>query len=247
MNQQLVSVIIPVFNAAGTLREAIESVLLQSFSATELIIIDGGSTDGSLEIIKYFEKQIAYFISERDSGVYEAMNKGIEKSKGEWIYILGADDELNSTEVLEVVMRQRRPEVKLIFGNVINTGRQHNRVPQFHKSSFGSGILWRNTLHQQSVFYHRTLFDQHLFNPKYKVLADYAFHLHIYKDKISHEYLDITIAKCEARGLSKKFEWSLYAEEIQMKRDLETRYPLIARLWVRPWALAKFIFKKISR
>ncbi len=247
MNQVLVSVIIPAFNAAQTLGKAIESVIHQTYPTTELIVIDGGSTDSSLQIVESYKNQIAYFISEPDSGVYEAINKGIEKSTGEWIYILGADDELYSKDVIERVMNIRRPEVKLVFGNVINTGREHSRVPAMHKSSFGSGLLWRNTLHQQSAFYHRDLFERFKLNSTYKVLADYALHLQLYHEKIASQYLDITIAKCEARGLSKNFEWSLYAEEIKLKSDLKTHYPAIARMWVRLWAYAKFVFKKITR
>lgn len=88
----LITVITVSYNAVSSIEDTIKSVINQSYKNIEFIIIDGQSTDGTVDIIKKYEKQIAYWTSEPDNGVYDAMNKGIDKSTGEWIIFLGADD-----------------------------------------------------------------------------------------------------------------------------------------------------------
>ena len=83
-----ISVIIPTYNSRRTLEAAIRSVSNQTFSAHEILVIDGGSTDGTLDVIIANEKNITYWISQKDEGVYDAINKGILRASGEWIYVL---------------------------------------------------------------------------------------------------------------------------------------------------------------
>jgi glycosyltransferase involved in cell wall biosynthesis len=115
-----ISVIIPCFNARNTLLRAIISVQNQTFSSVELIVIDGKSTDGSVEVINTLEKKPDYFISEKDRGVYDAINKGLEKATGNWIYILGADDYLLNKNVLSELMSLVAPNTDLLFGYIEN-------------------------------------------------------------------------------------------------------------------------------
>ena len=87
-----ISIITVVYNGASTLEQTILSVLKQTYSRIEYIIIDGGSKDGTVDIIKKYQDRIAYWVSEPDEGIYDAMNKGIRHASGDWIYFLGADD-----------------------------------------------------------------------------------------------------------------------------------------------------------
>src|SRR2546426_834552 len=100
INQPLLSIVIVVYNAGSTLKHAIESVLNQTYKNIELIIIDGGSNDNTLQIINNYSSQIGYFISEKDNGIYDAMNKGILAAKGDWILFLGADDILYRPDII---------------------------------------------------------------------------------------------------------------------------------------------------
>jgi glycosyltransferase involved in cell wall biosynthesis len=88
----LISIIVAVFNGAKTLERCIDSVVQQSYPNKELIIIDGGSTDGTVELLKAYQKNISYWISEPDNGIYEAWNKGLTHASGDWVAFLGADD-----------------------------------------------------------------------------------------------------------------------------------------------------------
>src|SRR6478609_6660381 len=89
-----VSVITVVLNGAETLERALQSVLEQDFDDVEYVVIDGGSTDGSIEIIRKYEARIGYWRSEPDKGLYDAMNKAVQAARGRWLLFLGADDVL---------------------------------------------------------------------------------------------------------------------------------------------------------
>lgn len=242
-----VSIIIPVYNAAQTLDAAINSVISQTYSAIEIIVVDGMSTDGSDQILQKYSSQIHHLIREKDQGVYDAMNKGITKASGDWIYLMGADDQLATMDVMAKVMSEVDQDHHIVFGKVVNTDRNHPLVPKIHTSRFDGVICLRNTLHQQSVFYRKDLFDKHKFNPQYKILADYDFHLTLFEEKVKGKYLDILIARCEAGGLSKNFNWALYREEIVMKRTHVAKQGWLFRLLYIPSVIGKFVVKKIFK
>jgi glycosyltransferase involved in cell wall biosynthesis len=242
MTQPSISVIIPVFNAKRTLPDALHSVWEQTFPAHEVLVIDGGSTDGTVEIIQANQSRITYWISEGDGGIYDAINKGIQRAKGDWIYILGSDDALASTDVFETVASHLIQPASLVFGSIRNVNIKQSLVPEVHISSMQALIYLKNTLHQQSVFYRRSLFEKHSFDTKLKVLADYDFHLHLFLQGERGKHLDLVIAECEASGLSKQFKWSLYREEFRLKR---TRMGLAKALLLAPIIIGKFVLKQL--
>jgi putative colanic acid biosynthesis glycosyltransferase len=242
MSQPTISIIIPVFNAKRTLESALRSIWEQSLRAHEIIVIDGGSTDGTTDLIKNHQADITHWISERDSGVYDAINKGIQKATGDWIYILGSDDRLASNDVLETITPHLTSSSSLAFGSVRNVNIKQSMVPEVHISSMGAGLYVRNTLHQQSAFYRRSLFANQLFDASLKVLADYDFHLHLLLLGERGQQVDLVIAECEASGLSKQFTRSLYLEEFQLKRK---RMGLVKALLLAPIIFGKFLLKQL--
>ena len=106
MKQFKITIITAVYNALDTLEQAILSVLEQTYPNIEYIIIDGGSTDGSVELIKKYSSRIYYWVSEPDRGIYNAFNKGIYKSTGDYVYFLGADDCLFSKDIISKVVEE---------------------------------------------------------------------------------------------------------------------------------------------
>ncbi|MDP4270342.1 MAG: glycosyltransferase [Bacteroidota bacterium] len=237
-----VSVIIPTLNAGESIEIAIRSVLQQKYPSLELIVIDGGSVEQEIQRILQYKESISYFISEKDKGIYSAINKGIEASSNEWIYVLGADDRMASHDVISGMLCKAQSDTKLIFGNIQNENKRNPLVPSEFKSSFGNKIFCRNTLHQQGVFYHRSLFDSEVFNEERKVLADYELHLKLFLNKTKAIYRPMTVAVCSAAGVSKKFNWKLYKEEIDIKRML-LPLPLYGVSIV--WIVAKYLIKKV--
>lgn len=236
------TVIIPCFNAEATLQTAIDSVIAQTYSHKDVIVIDGLSTDGTSAILKANEANLSLVISEKDTGVYDAINKGIKAAEGNVIFVLGADDQLASDEILEHAAAHFTPEISLVYGHVRNVHIQNRAVPEIHCSQFGAGLIFKNTLHQQGCFYRIELFQNELFNSSYKVFGDYDLHLKWYSEKINTFKLDQTVAICEAAGLSKQVHWQLYKEELRMKKN---RLSLALYLLNCMWVPLKFLRKKI--
>lgn len=242
MNNSVVSVIIPVYNGARTLEAALHSVISQSYSSIELIVVDGQSTDQTLRIVEIYRHAIHTLISEPDRGIYDAINKGIQQSSGQWIYILGADDALASQESLEKMLSKVKVGTQLITGDVEYTGEKQSFVPRIHRSYWSDKLYWRNTVHQQGALYHRSLFDDFRFDTRYRILGDYDFHLNLYRQGINTEHRTHLIARCAAQGTSKRFGRELYLEEIKLKRR---RIPVILWLLNLPVILAKYLLKQL--
>jgi glycosyltransferase involved in cell wall biosynthesis len=132
MQSPLITIIIPAFNAAVCIREALNSLLQQSFTAFEVLVVDGVSRDNTLAIVQELAERDnrVRFISEKDAGIYDAMNKGIGLAAGEWLYFLGADDALYNEQVLEKVAPVlQQTNALLVYGWAIKTIGTTGRLP----------------------------------------------------------------------------------------------------------------------
>jgi len=195
-----ISVIIPAFNVVDTIETCISSVVQQQYPSVELIIVDGGSTDGTDAVIKKYTDRITYYVSEPDKGVYDAMNKGIKAACGQWYYFLGADDSLYDAKVLSDIFKEGTgyKDCDIIYGNTYVPGRDEFVGQAFSERDW----LFKNVCHQ-SVFYRKALFDQlGLYEPQYKVCADYVFNLKAYHAGVRWKYIDRVIANFSGDGIS---------------------------------------------
>ncbi|MEZ4799540.1 MAG: glycosyltransferase family 2 protein [Flavobacteriales bacterium] len=243
------SIIIPCFNAEELIDATLNSISLQTCDDLEVILVDGGSNDNTLEVASNYKQIIGYQISEPDNGIYDAINKGIAVSNGTYILVLGAGDKLHSPDILEFVKTKIvHREPKIYFGNVQYENIENKLVPTIHHSSFDWKIDFKNTLNQQGVFYHRSLFPEYLFIPHYHILGDYQVHLRLKKANVYAESTNRIIAICDAGGISKNFRWSLYSQELEIKRNTQSiGMFLLNGLWVPTKFLLKNLFKKRSR
>jgi glycosyltransferase involved in cell wall biosynthesis len=176
----LISVIIAVFNGAKTLQQCIDSFSQQTYPRKELIIIDGGSTDGSVEILNANNKQISYWISEPDKGIYNAWNKGLLQAKGDWICFLGADDYFWNSQVLEqmsLALENIPTEVRIIYAQImlLNTegevlfsiGEPWDKI----KRNFRQGLC---PLPHPGAMHRRSLFEENgKFDESFHIAGDY--------------------------------------------------------------------------
>lgn len=196
----LFSIIIPTFNSAQIVPECLESILNQSFKAFEILIIDGGSTDNTLEIIKNFDDERIKILSEPDNGIYDAMNKGIKMAKGEWLYFIGSDDTLYDKEVLETVHEKiNNNKVDVIYGNVLMM-----QSGVINDGEFDFVKIQTDPICHQAIFYNKSVFISFgSYNLKYNVFADADFNLKwFFSDKHKHLYIDRIIAKYAETGYS---------------------------------------------
>lgn len=159
----LITVITVVFNAAETLEQTIRSVVNSKLKNIEYIIIDGGSTDGTVDIIRKYEHLIDYWVSEPDLGIYDAMNKGIGLARGQWIYHLNNGDRLLR---LPTVFATSVPNAVMLISGVVQTSEQVRHIP-----AAGLSLRFHNTLHHQGTFYRLTTALQ--YDTRYKVFADF--------------------------------------------------------------------------
>lgn len=186
-NKPLISIVTVVYNGEKYLEQTIKSVVEQSYDNVEYILIDGGSSDRSLEIIKKYEHCIDYIISEKDDGIYDAMNKGIGLASGQWINFLGSDDILYN--VLYKVAKKLDLKKDAIYGDVYMPSRHILYCGKFTKLK----LLFNNICHQ-SIFYNKKIFTKRNYNLRYKILADYVFNLLVY-DENKFSYIPILIAQ----------------------------------------------------
>ena len=180
-----VSIITVVYNAVATIEQTILSVVKQYYSNIEYIIVDGGSTDGTLDIVKKYEKKIALWLSEPDHGIYDAMNKGLTHATGNYIYYLGADDCLLApTSISQVVsFLQDNPEVDVLCASVMMVDSVY-RIEKVYSSNFSEAdvLSGYNTPHQ-GMFVRREILQKHRFDTSYHIAADYKNFLKFYLDQ----------------------------------------------------------------
>ena len=193
----LITVITVVLNGERTLEETIKSVISQTYPNVEYIIIDGGSTDGTLDIIKKYEDYIDYWVSEPDKGIYDAMNKGWSLVNDDSrILFLGAGDMVKSfplTKELEDYSDY------VIYGKV-------ELANSVFKSKHGWRLKLGNTLHHQGLLVPKKFHRLPPFNIKYPIYADYDFNLRLYKSKVKFYYSDHFIGYAMPGGISKQLK-----------------------------------------
>jgi glycosyltransferase involved in cell wall biosynthesis len=198
----LLSVIIPTYNAAATIVRALDSIITQRFTDLEIIVADGNSGDNTMDIVKEYaqrDKRIRY-LSEKDNGVYDAMNKGVQLAKGEWLYFLGSDDALYEN-VLDQVFIAANLDCDVLYGNV------NNRVlNSIYDGAFTKEKIGLKNICHQSIFIKRHVFDViGLYDTRYRIFADWDHNFKwFFSNTIKHKYIDVVIADYSHGGLSSR-------------------------------------------
>jgi len=203
------SIIIPSFNASKSIEACLNSIYRQSFTSFEVWIIDGGSTDNTIDIVGKFatgHPGISY-ISEKDRGIYDAMNKGMDKARGEWLLFLGSDDELHDQHVLENVFACcGSGSANIIYGNVKIVGNTSWAADgAIYDGVFDTRKLLNKNICHQAIFYRTDFIRTQIgyYNIDYRLCADWDLNLRCWA-KGQFQYLDLTVANFYAGGHSTK-------------------------------------------
>jgi glycosyltransferase involved in cell wall biosynthesis len=196
----LVSVIIAVYNGGATLERAIKSVVSQTYPHKEFIIVDGGSTDCSIELLRKYEDSIDHWISEPDKGIYDALNKGIALATGEWLYFLGADDALVDVDVFSSIFSQQY-DSKFLYGDVA-----YGDTGKIYGGEFTKRMLTRQNICQQGIFYRVELFKTlGNFDLKYQLLADWVFNMQAFAlSDAEPTHINVIVAEYSLAGVSNR-------------------------------------------
>jgi len=178
-SQPHISIVVSVRNGAATLQQCIDSVAKQTYPARELIVIDGGSSDGTVEILRRNAAQLAYWVSEPDRGIYHAWNKALEQARGEWICFLGADDYLWSSDALERIataLVDAYPPSRVVYGQVAVVNDDGKEVARAGEEWATLKPRFRQImcLPHTGLMQHRSLFELHgKFDESFRIGGDY--------------------------------------------------------------------------
>lgn len=209
-----ISVITVSYNAAETIETTILSVIRQTYENIEYIIIDGGSTDGTVDIIKKYQDKLAYWVSEPDKGIYDAMNKGIGYAQGDYIGIINSDD-WYEIEAVQCLVEQIEGDSDVIHGNIIC----EKAVPQLIKPPHNLSSLKNHmTIFHPSVFVKRDVYLKYgTFDTKYRIAADWDLMLRFFENKCKFQYCDVTIAHFRMDGISSNFNLRQIKEKLKLR------------------------------
>lgn len=202
-----ISIVIPTFNSEKTIERCLATILEQSFTDYEIIIQDGQSTDNTLAIISKFKDSRIRIFSEKDSGVYDAMNKSMLRTKGEWLYFLGSDDSLYDSNVLETVYRKLIiTTASVVYGNVKLIGERgvlKGDINNLYKGFTPVEELFTNNICHQAIFYKSSdLKASNLYYElKYPVQADHILNIKM-SSLFEFEYIPEVISNFQHGGLS---------------------------------------------
>ncbi len=245
----LVSIVTIVFNGKKSLKKTINSVIDQTYKNIEYIIIDGGSRDGTIDVIRHYENQIDTWISEPDNGIYDAMNKGLKLASGQWINFLNAEDTFFSNDTLsEIFSNVNNNKFKLIYGDWIN-------VNDKGLNNYIKSLSYLNHEHLKYRFQmnHQSLFvkNQNLpdYDITYKIKADYQWVIDIVENLNDEEilYLPKPLVKYDLEGLSSTTLLLNLKEYIYLTKRNFGFFQVIknSRIYIK--YLIKYIFFKFKK
>lgn len=203
-----ISIITVAYNASETIRDTIESVLAQSYPNIEHVIIDGGSSDGTVEIVESYGDRVAKFVSELDQGMYDAMNKGIRLATGDLIAILNADDFYSNHNVVATVVDQFNQHcVDAVFGDLVYVKRTDpTKIVRYYSSAYFNpdrfAYGWMPA--HPTFFVKRWAFDRYgFFKTDYKIAADYELLIRFLAiQRLPYRYLPQVMVNMRTGGTS---------------------------------------------
>lgn len=229
-----ISIITVCYNAKEALERTISSIKLQSFKNFEYIIIDGGSQDGTLEVINRNLRLISKWISEPDKGIYDAMNKGIKLASSDWLIFMNAGDIFASNNVLEKINNNLVNEYKIVYGNIIKVYNKHKEhICGLNKRQLDAVDFVLHTIDHQSAFIHQSLFSLYgLYDTSYKLASDWKFFFQTAGiRKVPTKYVDLDIAIFMMDGASTLGQDKYKKEENEiLKKEFGVYYSFMIEL-----------------
>jgi len=218
-NTPKVSIITVVYNGIAHLEQTILSVIGQNYDNIEYIIIDGGSTDGTVELIQKYEDHIAYWVSEPDAGIYDAMNKGLAKATGDIIGLINADDWYEDDAISIIVDRFEKTSADVVHGSmriVKESGESFVKMAESDISNLKKGML----LNHPTVFAKRSLYDKFgNFDTSYKIVADWEMMMRWFTNGVDFVSTKKTLANFRMGGVSSEHLKRSFVEKHRVRQE----------------------------
>ena len=195
-NCPLISIVVATYNCGSAIRELLNSYTSQTYSNKELIIIDGGSTDDTVSVIKAYDKVVTYMISEPDHGVYDAINKGMSHAKGDFLIVMGSDDHFISSSVLSDVANNISDMNTVYYGDVYRNARN-----DLYRGKFNKWLLACENICHQAIFYPRSVYSMNKYDLAFPVFADYVYNIRLW-NKVEFRYIPVCVSYYNCSGMS---------------------------------------------
>ncbi|MCF0073028.1 glycosyltransferase [Dyadobacter sp. CY261] len=204
-NNPLISIILVTYNAERFLQRCLDSIYNQRYPHIEIIIMDGGSEDGTRDIIKKNDGKLAFWKSEKDAGIYDAMNKALGHIRGQWVYFIGADDIL--TPAFSLLAGELADPHVVYYGNVLKAGRKYlGRMSPYKQAKTG--------INHQSIIYPASVFSMRRYDTRYRISADHVFNMQLQGDQhYRFEFRDFDIAIFNDTGISSVQKDAVFEKE----------------------------------
>jgi len=245
----LFSIITVVLNGEKYLEQTIKSVVGQNFSNFEYLIIDGGSTDGTLDIIKKYESQIDHWISEPDNGIYDAMNKGLRLAKGEVVNFLNCGDFYLNNKVLELIAHKfQNSRVDFVTTRAVMVDLNGKAIHRGKREIVSSLVATKlKSVSHQAIFYKKSLHGKFgKYSEDLKILADTKFILKLFKNKIPFDSVDKKLIACRTGGVSSDPKAALERKKVYDEifgKDI-FNYLLYLKYFLRKTYLGRVFFEQ---
>lgn len=244
-NHPLLSIITVTYNAGARLEATISNVRSQTFRDIEHIIIDGGSTDNTISIVK--SAGIQNWISEKDKGIYDAMNKGIRRARGKWLIFLNAGDLLHDFNTLQKFadFASQHASADVIYGDVevIEKDSSSRRIVSSNNTLF----LMRNMICHQSIFYQRNLFEKTgLYSTDLKLISDFEHLIRVRSSGYSLVKIPLIVSRYSLDGVSADVKniTRLWAERLAVFKKRPKGMAFTSYLLLKSYALGAYLYRK---
>lgn len=220
-----VSIVTITYNAALTFPVTARSIAGQDYREMEWIVIDGGSTDGTVELIRKVQTNISFWISEPDLGIYDAMNKGLKQAGGEWINFMNAGDSFTANNVLSRIFSENQDDAGILYGDSMVPYSDFNKLKM---AGTPEQLFKGMVICHQSVFVRTKLISEAGFDTGYPIGADYKMLLQLLKSGSRFRYVGFAVAVFDNRGNT---SINLYQTDLEHFRILKKEYRLTFSLW----------------
>lgn len=247
-----ITIITASFNSVKTIEQTILSVINQTYKNVEYIIIDGGSNDGTVDIIKKYSDKISYWISEPDNGIFDAINKGFNIATGDYIQVIGSDDALVDDDILSKISMYLSDGIDVLACGRIDVDEINKIQKTFHIDE----TVYRNfntdkriilpNVPTEGLFVKREIRKKYMFDANYKMLGDWKlFMQYLYEYKLKIKFIDIPVAYFSLSGLSSTNYNLAVMEFKQICKELNLDRGNMYNCSNRYIAESKYIIKKV--
>lgn len=237
----LVTVLTVVFNGEKVLEGTIQSVLSQSYHPLEYIVLDGGSRDGTVDVIKKYEKHLTCWASEPDRGIYDGMNKAVAMAKGEWLLFMNAGDWFHGPDAIARVFESPVESVDLVYGDCLV---RYDRFSIYDKALDPSRLFDRMICSHQSIFSRRRLHQDFPFDLSYRICADFHFLCRAMKNGKRFLRVEVPVSSIEAGGFSDQRIFANYLEKARAVVEVTGKSSYYLRYG---WKIFQLLIKRVVK